>query len=500
MRNPDYSLLTGLRVAMTNAFETDDDYSCRLLIANEWRDGEEGGWCDIVNPATEQTIGRVAVATEADLDAALQAAQHGFEQWRDRPANERAVVLHAAAVILRRRADADATRLTREQGKPIAEARIEMLMCADTLAWCAEEAKRAYGRLIPARSNSVHQSVVREPIGPVAAFTPWNFPGNQAARKIGAAIASGCSIILKGPEEAPSPCIALAEALIEAGLPAGVLNLVFGVPSMITEYLIPHPVIRKISFTGSVPVGKQLAKLAGEYMKPCTMELGGHAPVVIFDDTDVDDVVRKIAAGKFRNAGQVCISPTRFYVQKKSYRHVLDAFVSAARSIKVGNGLAPDTTMGPLANMRRRDAIETLVRDAAAAGADIVTGGHRIGNTGYFYEPTVLADIPATARILRDEPFGPVALFGSFEDDDEALTKANDTAFGLAAYGFTSSAARASRLSRQFQSGMVSINHFGLGLPETPFGGIKDSGYGREGGSESLDAYLINKFISHAFT
>lgn len=468
-----------------------------LLIDGEWRAGGGGAWRDIVNPLNEQVIGKLAVATADDLDDALAAAQRGFERWRATPAHARADLLQEAAAILRERIDEEAARMTLEQGKPVGEARVELIKCAEMFSWCAEEGRRVYGRIIPNREPGIIQSTLREPIGPVAAFTPWNFPASQAARKIAASVATGCSIIVKGPEEAPSGCIALAQALIDAGLPPGVVNLVFGVPAEISARLIPSPIIRKVSFTGSVPVGKQLAKLAAEHMKPCTMELGGHAPVIVFDDVDIDRMVPKMVAGKFRNAGQVCISPTRFYVQDNVYERTLEAFVQATEALKVGDGLDPETRMGPLANPRRRDAIAGLVDEAVSVGARIATGGRRRGNLGNFYEPTVLTDVPETARIRHDEPFGPVALFAPFASRHEVLARANDTEFGLASYVFTRSAANADYVARELRSGMVSINNFGLGNPETPFGGVKDSGYGREGGAEALDSYLVSKFVSH---
>ncbi|MFA6264399.1 MAG: NAD-dependent succinate-semialdehyde dehydrogenase [Pseudolabrys sp.] len=471
--------------------------TANLMIANKWRAGGAQEWRDIVNPANERVIGKVAVATTADLDEALATAQAGFEIWRKTPAFKRAEILTRAAQILAARREDIAVKITAEMGKPIAEARIEVTMCADTFVWSANEAIRSYGRDIPARVPGVTQRVVLEPVGVVAAFTPWNFPANQAAKKIAAAIAAGCAIIIKGPEEAPSSCVALAEALVEAGLPSGVLSMLFGHPPMISEYLVPSPVVRKVSFTGSVPVGKHLAKLAAGYMKPCTMELGGHAPVVIFDDVAVEQVVQRIVAGKYRNAGQVCISPTRFYVQEKLYDRTLAAFVEAAKALRVGDGMDAATQMGPLANIRRRDGVEKIVDDAVKGGAKIAAGGRRSGNRGYFYEPTVLTDIPADSRIMTDEPFGPVALFTPFARDEDIIAQANDTTFGLASYGFTNSAARSDMLMG-LDSGMVSINHFGLGLPETPFGGIKESGYGREGGTEMLDAYFVSKFVTRA--
>jgi succinate-semialdehyde dehydrogenase / glutarate-semialdehyde dehydrogenase len=349
---------------------------------------------------------------------------------------------------------------------------------------------------VPARAEGVMQLVIKEPVGPVAAFTPWNFPINQAVRKVSAALAAGCSVILKGPEETPASCAALIQAYVDAGIPAGVVGLVFGVPSEISEYLIPHPVIRKVTFTGSTPVGKKLAALAGLHMKRITMELGGHAPAIVFEDADVDAAVKQLAASKFRNAGQVCVSPTRFLVHESVYARFVDGFVAAAKAIKVGDGTDAGTRMGPLANSRRVEAMQMLLDDATSHGAKIATGGKRIGTQGNFFEPTVLVDVPKQARIMSEEPFGPIAPIVPFSSFDEVVQEANRLPFGLAAYAYTRSLKTANGIGSAFESGMVSINHLGLALPEVPFGGVKDSGYGSEGGSEAIEAYLNTKFVT----
>ncbi|WP_173511531.1 NAD-dependent succinate-semialdehyde dehydrogenase [Sinorhizobium psoraleae] len=469
-----------------------------LLIDGEWRASAREEWLDILNPATEQTIGRVAKAGIEDLDAALKAAQYGFLTWRDVPARERAHILRNAAGLIRQRVEDLALVLTLEQGKPLAQAKAEILSCADIYEWSAEEATRAYGRLIPARQTGVVNMVVLEPVGPVAAFTPWNFPASQAARKIASALAAGCSMILKPPEDAPSAAIGIVKALTDAGLPSGVMNVVFGVPAEISSHLIASPVIRKVSFTGSVPVGKHLAGLAAEVMKPTTMELGGHSPVLVFDDVDPAASAKALAANKFRNAGQICISPTRFMLQDDIYEPFLDTFVDAARAVRLGDGNAETTDMGPLANARRLEAVSALIDDAVGRGAKVATGGRRHGNVGYFYEPTVLTDIPPEARILHEEPFGPVVLVSRFSDTDAAIEAANATPYGLAAYAYTRNAATVEKLTRRLEAGVVSINSGTLGLIETPFGGMKESGYGREGGSETLAPYLVTKFVAHA--
>jgi succinate-semialdehyde dehydrogenase/glutarate-semialdehyde dehydrogenase len=388
----------------------------------------------VINPAIGEVIGRVARAQAVDLDRALAAAERGFASWRKVSAYERGRILRKAADLLRGRADIVAPLMTREHGKPLAEARLEVGTGAEILDWFAEEARRTYGRVIPAHSETVQQIVVKEPVGPVAAFTPWNFPINQAARKVAAAIAAGCSVILKGPEETPASCAALVEALADAGLPPGVLNLVYGVPAEISSYLIPHKIIRKVSFTGSVPVGKLLAEMAGAHMKRATMELGGHSPAIVFPDADIEVAARILTANKFRNAGQVCVSPTRLLVHEDLFQPFVDRFVAAAEAVKVGDGMAHDTTMGPLATVRRVEAMEAFIADAVAKGAKVATGGRRIGNKGYFFEPTVLTNVSTDARVMNEEPFGPIALMRSFRTFDEAITEANRLPYGLAAY------------------------------------------------------------------
>jgi succinate-semialdehyde dehydrogenase / glutarate-semialdehyde dehydrogenase len=452
---------------------------------------------EVINPATSKPIGELSHASKGDLDKALAAADKGFKAWRKVSAFERGKVLRKAADLVRTRAEDIAKVLTQEQGKVFMEAKLEVQSAGDILDWYAGEGQRAYGRIIPARADGVRNMVIMEPIGPVAAFTPWNFPVTQAVRKIAAALAAGCSIIIKCPEETPGSPIGLVKALHDAGVPPGVVNLVYGVPAEISEYLIPHPIIRKISFTGSVPVGKHLNALAASHMKRATMELGGHAPVLVFDDADVDGAAKLMGAFKYRNAGQVCVSPTRFFVHDKVYDNFVGKFIDIAKSTKVGDGLAADTRMGPLANPRRVNAIESFVADAQDKGAKVEAGGKRVGNQGNFFEPTVLTDVPENARIMTEEPFGPVAVMLRFKETDEVLDRANKLPFGLASYAFTKDAKVATKVADALESGMVTINHFGIALPETPFGGVKDSGFGHEGGSEGLQVYLQSKFVSH---
>ncbi|MED5501326.1 MAG: NAD-dependent succinate-semialdehyde dehydrogenase, partial [Pseudomonadota bacterium] len=421
----------------------------------------------------------------------------GFQTWRATSAFERYKIMRKAAELLRERADGIARLMTQEQGKPLAEARGETLAAADTIDWLAEEGRRTYGRIVPARAAGVEQRIVRQPVGPVAAFTPWNFPINQVVRKLSSALATGCSIIVKAPEETPASPAELIRAFADAGVPAGVIGLVYGVPSEISSYLIPHPTIRKVTFTGSTPVGKQLAAMAGEHMKLATMELGGHAPALVFDDADVEQAARLLVGSKFRNAGQVCVSPTRFLIQRGVFETFLERFVALAREIKVGNGLDPDVTMGPLANERRRPALEALIDDARSQGATVQLGGKGSDGPGYFFEPTVLTGLTPQMRAMNEEPFGPLALLVPFDDLEEALAEANRLPFGLAAYAFTASSKTAQALSDRLEAGMLTINHLGIALPELPFGGIKDSGYGSEGGSEALEAYLTTKLVTH---
>lgn len=468
-----------------------------LLIAGEWRPASDGGTAPVLDPATEEEIGRVPNATVGDLEKAVASSERAFRAWRRSPPHQRYQLMRKAAGLLRERADEIGIIMTMEQGKPLAQAQAEAANGAEIIDWFAEEARRISNRIIPARVEQVEQRVVREPIGPVAAFTPWNFPVNQAVRKICAALAAGCTIILKGPEDTPASCAALVKAFVDAGLPEGVINLVYGDPAAISGFLIPHPAIRKVSFTGSTAVGKQLAALAGSHMKPTTMELGGHGPVLIFEDADIDRAVRILSAAKFRNAGQVCTSPTRYIVHEDVKAPFISAFAQAASAIQVGNGLDSETQMGPLAHARRLRAMEALVDDAVARGARVEAGGKRVGNRGYFFAPTVLSDTPHEARIMNEEPFGPVALINAYRNEDEMVAEANRLPYGLASYAYTGSARRARSLGQRLEAGMVSINHHNLGLPEVPFGGIRDSGHGNEGGSEALDAYLIDKYVTH---
>ena len=468
----------------------------RLLINGEWCDAASGKTIDVVNPATGQPIGKVAHAGIADLDRALAAAQSGFEAWRRIPANERAATMRKAAGLVRERADAIGRLLTQEQGKPFVEARGEALAAADILEWFADEGRRVYGRIVPSRNLAAQQLVLKEPIGPVAAFTPWNFPVNQIVRKLGAALACGCSFLVKAPEETPASPAALLQAFVDAGVPAGTVGLVFGDPAEISSYLIAHPIIRKVTFTGSTPVGKQLAALAGSHMKRATMELGGHAPVIVAADADVALAVKASGGAQFRNAGQVCISPTRFLVHHSLKEEFARELVKHAESLKLGDGLAEGTTLGPLANGRRVAAMGKILENARATGAKVATGGERVGGEGNFFAPTVLTDVSLDADVFNNEPFGPIAAIRGFDSLDEAIAEANRLPYGLAGYAFTKSIANAHLLSQRVEVGMLWINQPATPSPEMPFGGVKDSGYGSEGGPEALEGYLVTKSVS----
>lgn len=466
-----------------------------LLINGEWRGGDGPGE-DVINPATGETLAAVAHASPAELDMALEAAEAGFRVWRAKTPLQRQQIMEQAARNLEANIDAVAENLTLEMGKPVGEAKVEIGFAIDLIRWYGEEGKRAYGRLVPGRSAAARQMVLKEPVGPCAAFTAWNFPSTNVIRKIAGAIGAGNSIIIKPSEETPATAVAIARAFQDAGLPDGVLNIVFGVPDEVSRHILASPVCRKLSFTGSIPVGKHLQKLAADTLKRCTMELGGHAPVVVFDDADLDKALDAVAPFKFRNAGQVCISPTRFYVQENAYSKFVDGFVERAEALKVGNGMEDGVFMGPLIADRRLEVMEDFVSDARNHGAKLKTGGGRIGNTGSFWSPTVLADVPDDAKIMTEEPFGPLAPITPFKGLDDVMERANALPFGLAGYVFTSDGGKARTVSDAMEVGMVGVNHPGVSTPETPFGGVNESGYGSEGGIEGLEAYQRTKFVT----
>jgi succinate-semialdehyde dehydrogenase/glutarate-semialdehyde dehydrogenase len=467
-----------------------------LFIDGEWTEGKGSRGDDILNPATGEVLGRVPFADPEDVDRAIEAAHAAFPAWRDAGPERRGEILRRAAGLIHSRAGEIGRVMTLEEGKPLPEAAGEVHRAAAQLEVYIEEARRAYGRIIPTDPGQV-LSVRSAPVGPVGAFVPWNFPAGGPMRKIAAALAAGCSIVIKPSEEVPGTVVLLAQAFADAGLPAGVLNVLFGVPDQISRRVIASPEIRYIAFTGSVPVGKHIAGLAAAAMKASTMELGGHAPVIVCADTDVAAAVRACVGAKVANAGQVCTSPSRFLVDQRILPEFTGAFVAAMKSVKVGDGLEDGIQMGPLANARRREAVHALVTDAAGRGARALLGGEPGAGPGFFYPPTVLTDVPADAAILHEEPFGPLAPVAGFDDLDEALAIANSLPYGLAAYGFTDSAATAEKLIAGFEAGILSVNHCGGSVPNAPSGGVKESGYGKEGGPEGLAGYLITKRVSH---
>lgn len=469
-----------------------------LYIDGEFVEAKGRPEQDVINPSTGAAFDRLPHATREDLDRALAAAQKAFQSWRHTSSLERSKILRRVAELVRERAPAIARNITLDQGKPLAEAMLEVTTCAEHAEWHAEECRRIYGRVIPPRNKNVRQMVIREPVGVCVAFTPWNFPFNQAIRKIVAALGAGCTMILKGPEDSPSAVVALARLFHDAGLPPGCLNIVWGLPSEISNYLIASPIVRKVSFTGSVAVGKSLAALAGSHMKRVTMELGGHSPVIVFDDADVVQAAQFLARSKTRNAGQVCVAPSRFFVHEKVYDRFLDAFATAYGDLKVGDGFANDTQMGPLAHARRVDSMDALVMDARARGASVLCGGERLSGAGFFFPPTIITDIPDDARLMLEEPFGPIVPITSFKTTAEVIDRANSLPFGLASYVFTNSIVTSTEVINHLEAGMININHFGSALAETPFGGVKDSGMGSEGGTETFDGYLVTKFVSQS--
>ncbi len=468
-----------------------------FLINGQWRKGEGRDTVPVLNPATGEAIAQLPVATEADLEEALAAAQKGFEQWRATDVNARAAILHKAAALIRERAEALSVLLTMEQGKPLAESHTEILSCATVFEYCAEEAKRSYGR-VAIRPAGQRALVLKQPVGPVASLTPWNFPASLMSKKVAAALATGCSVIAKPAEETPGSTSGIIRCLADAGIPAGVVQLVFGVPDMVSRQLLASPVIRKLSFTGSIPVGKHLMKLAADGLKRVTMELGGHAPVLVFDDCNLEKTLDIVVTQKFRNAGQVCISPTRFYVQQGIYDRFVAGFNERTGKVKVGNGLDASTIMGPLANPRRPVAVGALIDDAVAKGARLGTGGSAGDDKGFFYRPTVLSDVPLDADIMSNEPFGPVALIRPFGTFEEAIEQANRLPFGLSAFVHTENGRTANMAGDLIESGMVGINTAAISMADMPFGGVKDSGFGSEGGPEGLESYYVTKAIHQA--
>ncbi|MDA9171264.1 NAD-dependent succinate-semialdehyde dehydrogenase [Alphaproteobacteria bacterium] len=470
-----------------------------LLINGKWRQGSDNKAEPVYNPATSETIGDLPHASKADLDEALESNAEAFKSWRNEAPLNRQKIIENACRILESRSNQVAENLTKEMGKPLAEAKGELAIGLDVLRWYGEEGKRAYGRIVPSRMPGMSQTVLKDPIGPVIAFVAWNFPVMNVVRKVGGALAAGCTITIKPSEETPGTAIAIGRALMEAGLPAGVLNIVFGVPSEVSEHLCSSSIPRKLSFTGSIPVGKHLQKLAAENMIRCTMELGGHSPLMVFNDSDIAAAAKISVAGKFRNAGQVCVSPTRFLVQDSVKDQFIKAVLDETNKIKVGNGLEDGIVMGPLIADRRIEIMDSFVKDAVDSGAELNLGGHRLNRDGSFYAPTVLSNVSDNAKIMNEEPFGPLLPIDSFKSVDEVIDRANRLEFGLASYAFTNDPKIVNALKSEIQAGLLAVNSTAVSTPETPFGGIKHSGYGSEGGVEGLDAFLVTRFISEIY-
>ena len=474
----------------------------KLFIGGEWVSGGGRKTQPVINPATGETLGELPHANAEDLDRALEAAQAGFSKWRALAPHERGKILKKAADLIRERTDQIARIATLEEGKTLTEAKWEAGLAAEIFEWYAEEGRRAYGRVLPQRTPGVRMTVVKEPVGPVAAFAPWNFPLGNPARKIGSALGAGCSCIVKPAEETPASALEIVKCLVDAGLPKGVLSVVFGVPAFVSTHLISSPIIRAVHFTGSVPVGKQLMKLAADGMKRTTMELGGHGPVLVFDDVDLEQVLDLSVGAKYRNAGQVCVSPTRYYVHESIYQKFVEGFSARAKNWKVGDGLDAATKMGPMANPRRISAMDMFVSDARSHGGKVGAGGTTTKvdgrPNGFYFTPTVLSDVPESARIMNEEPFGPVAIINPFSDFDAVIKAANRLPYGLAAYAFTRSSKRVNLLGEQLEAGMIGINSYQIAVPESPFGGVKESGHGSEEGIEGLEACLVTKFITES--
>ncbi|MHC1479352.1 NAD-dependent succinate-semialdehyde dehydrogenase [Frateuria aurantia] len=467
-----------------------------LFIGGEWLTAGDRDTVPVINPADGEVLAQLPLATSGDLERALATAKTVAPLWRDTFPDQRAAILRRAAALIRERTLQIATVLTLEEGKPLAEAEDEVRRAGDYFEWFAEEARRIDGRVVPSNRPGVQQLVKRQAIGPVAAFTPWNFPAITPARKLSAALAAGCPVIIKPGEESPGTALALARALDDAGLPKGVLQVVFGVPDMVSAQLIASPVIRKVTFTGSLPIGRLLSARAAEGVKPVTLELGGHGPVLVFADADIDAAALGGVANRFRGTGQVCISSTRFLIQRQAYEAFAARFVEATRALKIGSGLDPASQVGPLSNPRQLAKMEALVADAVARGARVLTGGQRIPGPGYFFEPTVLADVPLDARVMQEEPFGPIAILRPFDTLKDGLEEANRLPYGLSAYAFTRDARTALDVGDGLEAGMIGINQYRIIATELPFGGMKESGHGSEGGREGIDYYLTHKFIS----
>ena len=468
-----------------------------LFIDGRWQAAGSGRTFPVIDPATEKVIGQVPAATAADLDRALESARNGFQTWKRTPAWDRAACLRRASYLIRERLEEIARIMVLETGKPLAEARGETMAAADQFEWYAEETKRIYGQTIEGRSPEVRMAVIYRPVGVCAAFSAWNFPALLPARKIAAALAAGCAVIAKPAGQTPGTLMILVQALADAGIPPGAVCVVTGPSDRIAGHLIASPVVRKVSLTGSVPVGKKILHLCADGVKKVSMELGGHGPAIVFADADPAAAARALAAAKFRNCGQVCIAPSRFYVHTRIKSTFARTFAEYAAALTLGIGFDPNVTLGPMANRRGMEHCRELCDDAVRGGGRRLTGGQRAASfqKGFFFEPTVIDDVPDDARIMREEPFAPIAPITGFDDFDEVMARANGLPFGLAGYVFTDSLKTATLAAEALEVGMVGVNEVLLACAEAPFGGIKESGMGREGGSLGILDYLVPKYI-----
>jgi len=483
---------------MATATATATAQASRMYIDGKWCDAQDGKTIGVINPATEEIVAPMAFGSRADTKRAIDAAAKAMPGWMKLTPFDRAKVLKKTADLMRERADAMARTLTMEQGKPLAEAKGEILHSADTFEWFAEEGKRAYGQVIPNSQPGKKHVTLKHPVGVVAAISPWNFPITLQSRKIAPSLAAGCTIVSKPASQTPLVLVQLFECLVDAGLPPGVANLVTGPAQDIADEFLENPIVRKISFTGSTEVGKQLMKGAADQVKRLSLELGGHAPFIVFPDADPEVGAKLAVMGKFRNNGQVCIAPSRFYVHSDVRKKFTEATVEFAKALKLGNGLDAGTEIGPMFEKRAMEGTQSLIDDAKSRGAKILTGGGKSSRfaKGYFFEPTVIGELPLDSRIMTEEPFAPVMPLLDFSKIDDVIRAANNTRYGLAAYVFTNDLSIAWKMAEGLEAGIIGINDPVPATPQCPFGGMKESGLGRELGHEGLEAYLETKYIS----
>ena len=465
-------------------------------IDGKWQKSSDGGTYDVINPATEEVLGKASKATEADVDKALKSAEKGLKVWKKTPPWERSKIIRNIANLMREQKDDLAKWLTLEVGKPLVEGAGEVAGAVDIFEWNAEETKRIFGQIVESRFENTRMYVKYEPVGVVAALIPWNFPIILASRKISTALAAGCAVICKPDVITPGSVMALMNIIHQAGVPAGVVNLLSGDPEKISKQLISSNIVKKVSITGSTRVGKLILKQAADKVQRVTMELSGHSPFIVFDDVDVNKVTDMAIAAKFRNNGQVCISPSRFYIHENKKQEFTKILIDKVKKLKIGNGMDRGTTLGPLTTDKRLSEIETLVDITKKEGAKILCGGKRPAgfNKGYFYEPTIFDNIKDNYTIMKQEPFGPLVPILTFRDREEVIKRANDNDLGLASYVYTNSLENAHIVSEQMQTGTCAVNTQAVAFAEVPFGGIKQTGYGREGGSLAIKDYLNIKY------